>query len=260
MATGSPSDLCVGVAARRALAEFPSTIFLPRLAAAQSYHVSDGLMFSIATMAVFRNTISDAYFRASRLAYQELRSIERNYATGLLVRPKPNVLFISSWLLYRVYTSKGVEDLEAHVVTLSHGLAFRAQGFLGGGLPTVFRESGERLWRPWHCSSFGPCLRVINSTNGYGRRLLLQTVRGLSKVFLVLSTSSHFQHCGSRVSGRIMGGKLARRPLAGGLVEPEGFHASVMDTWQVGSPSKVSRHFGGGMIVWVHDKLPDLGL
>ncbi|OTA69506.1 hypothetical protein K449DRAFT_428960 [Hypoxylon sp. EC38] len=73
-------------------------------------------------------------------------------------------------------------------------------------------------------------------------------------------TYSSFQHCGSRVSGRIMGGKLARRPLAGGLVEPEGFHASVMDTWQVGSPSKVSRHFGGGMIIWVHDKLPDLGL
>ncbi|OTA69505.1 hypothetical protein K449DRAFT_428959 [Hypoxylon sp. EC38] len=149
MATGSPSDLCVGVAARRALAEFPSTIFLPRLAAAQSYHVSDGLMFSIAAMAVFRNTISDAYFRASRLAYQELRSIERNDGRQLAgngfqsLDSSTQACEPVSTLIGRKYAGergqegswfglnpiKGVEDLEAHVVTLSHGWHFVLKGF-----------------------------------------------------------------------------------------------------------------------------------
>ncbi|KAI1457401.1 hypothetical protein F4805DRAFT_428541 [Annulohypoxylon moriforme] len=48
-----------------------------------------------------------------------------------------------------------------------------------------------------------------------------------------------FQHCGSRVAGRIMGGKLARRSLAGGLVEPEGFHGTSYGYVKVPSRSEL---------------------
>ncbi|KAI1213941.1 uncharacterized protein F4807DRAFT_206319 [Annulohypoxylon truncatum] len=48
-----------------------------------------------------------------------------------------------------------------------------------------------------------------------------------------------FQHCGSRVAGRIMGGKLARRSLAGGPVEPEGFHGTSYGYVQVPGKSEL---------------------